>query len=135
MYTKQGIRKKRGISKVELLVASSLLSSMVLIAIPLITRLQNVWKSTRMYQIATLELANRMEALRDLEPGACEAAIRSLQLSERLRDSLPNAELFGEMVRVEEETRVILRMRLDPIVRREPLVLIGWLRNDQEPAQ
>jgi hypothetical protein len=129
MYTKQGI------SKVELLVGSSLLSALVLIAVPLITRVQTVWKSTRMYQIATLELANRMEVLRDLEPGACEAAIRSLQLSERLRDSLPNAELSGEMVRVEDETRVILRMRLDPLVRREPLILVGWLWNDQEPAQ
>lgn len=135
MYTKQGIRKKRGISKVELLVASSLLSALVLIAVPLITRMQTVWKSTRMYQIATLELANRMEVLRDLEPAACEAAIRSLQLSERLRDSLPNAELSGEMVRVEDETRVILRMKLDPLVRREPLVLVGWLSNDQEPPQ
>lgn len=129
MYTKQGI------SKVELLVAGSLLSALVLIAVPLITRMQTVWKSTRMYQIATLELANRMEVLRDLEPAACEAAIRSLQLSERLRDSLPNAELSGEMVRVEDETRVILRMKLDPLVRREPLVLVGWLSNDQEPAQ
>lgn len=129
------MRTNHGFSKVELLVASSLLSALVLIAVPLITRMQTVWKSTHMYQIATLELANRMEVLRDLEPAACEAAIRSLQLSKRLRDSLPNAELSGEMVRIEDETRVILRMRLDPIVRREPLVLIGWLRNDQEPAQ
>ena len=128
------MRTNHGFSKVELLVASSLLSALVLIAVPLITRLQNVWKSTRMYQIATLELANRMDALRELEPEACEAAIGSLQVSERLKASLPNVELTGEMVRTEEETRIILRMKLDPAVRQQPIILIGWLSLDQEPS-
>lgn len=128
------MRKNLGFSKIELLVASSLLSALVLIAVPLITRLQNVWKSTRMYQIATLELANRMDALRDLEPDVCETAIGSLQVSERLKASLPNAELTGELVRIEEETRIVLRMRLDPAVRQEPLILIGWLSSDQESS-
>lgn len=128
------MRTNHGFSKVELLVASSLLSALVLITVPLITRLQNVWKGTRMYQIATLELANRMEALRELEPDACEVAIGSLQVSERLKASLPNSELTGEVVRTEEETRIVLRMKLDPAVRQEPLVLIGWLSLDQEPS-
>jgi competence protein ComGC len=128
------MRTNHGFSKVELLVASSLLSVLVLIAVPLITRLQNVWKSTRMYQIATLELANRMDALRELEPDACKEAIGSLQISERIKASLPNAELTGELVRTEEETRVVLRMKLDPAVRREPLILIGWLSSNQEPS-
>jgi len=111
------MRTNHGFSKVELLVASSLLSALVLIAVPLITRLQNVWKSTRMYQIATFE-----------------TAIGSLQVSERLKASLPNAELTGELVRIEEETRIVLRMRLDPAVRQEPLILIGWLSSDQESS-
>ena len=128
------MRTNHGFSKVELLVASSLLSALVLIAVPLITRMQNVWKSTRVYQIATLELANRMDALRDLEPDACETAIGSLQVSERLKASLPNAELTGELVRTEEDIRIILRMKLDPAVRREPLILVGWLLSDQESS-
>ena len=127
------MRTSHGFSKIELLVASSLLSALVLIAVPLITRMQNVWKSTRMYQIATLELANRMESLRELEPDACKEAIRSLQVSERFKASLPNAEFTGELVRTEDETRVVLRMKLDPAVRREPLILIGWLLSDKEP--
>jgi competence protein ComGC len=128
------MRTNHGFSKIELLVASSLLSALVLIAVPLITRLQNVWKSTRMYQIATLELANRMDALRELEPAACEAAIGSLQVSEPMKASLLNAELTGELIRIEEETRIVLRMKLDPTVRQEPLVLIGWLLSDKEPS-
>ena len=127
------MRTNQGFSKIELFVASSLLSALVLIAVPLITRLQNVWKSTRMYQIATLELANRMDALRELEPEACEVAIGSLQVSERLKASLPNSELTGELIRSADETRIVLRMKLDPAVRREPLILIGWLSFYQEP--
>ena len=87
---------RRGLTITEVVVAATLVVSMIGLVAPLTVRIGRVWQSTRQYRLAFHELANQMEFLSSLEVARCEDTLPSLKPSANLLESLPGARLQRE---------------------------------------
>ena len=117
---------KSGFTKLEMLVAATLLSTLFAVASPLFARLNQVWHSTRWYQLASQELMNQMETITLLSHEECTAAIEKLAIAPEILDAIPGAELSGKIVPSSDGDRIVLSLQLPASVRSEPIILVGW---------
>ncbi|MCY2983810.1 MAG: hypothetical protein NTY15_09250 [Planctomycetota bacterium] len=117
----------RGFTKLEMLVSASLLTTMIAIATPLFSQLNQAWHSTRLFQIASQELMNQMDGLMQLSSDECRTAVSDLKVSPELLAVIPDARLTGKMESSSDGQRVVLFFQLPTSVRSEPIVLVGWL--------
>jgi len=117
---------KSGFTKLEMLVAATLLSTLFAVASPLFARLNQVWHSTRWYQLASQELMNQMETITQLSHEECTAAIEKLAIAPEILDAIPGAELSGKIVPSSDGDRIVLSLQLPASVRSEPIILVGW---------
>ena len=118
---------RRGLTLTEVVVAATLVVSMIGLVVPLTVRIGRVWQSTRQYRLAFNELANQMELLTSLGVSRCDAALANLKPSANTAESLPDARLEGELVRDQDGTRLILSLDWDRGSKSVPLTLVGWL--------
>ncbi len=130
--SRRNIKLRRGISVTEVLVAAILVMSIIGLVTPFTIRVGRVWQSTRQYRLAFNELANRMEMLTDLGLEKCNSALKGLTPSQTLSESLPGAQLKGEVVRDQDGTRLVLTLDWDRGAHSVPLSLVGWF--DTEPV-
>ena len=119
--------RRSGFTKLELLVAATLLSTMFAIVSPLFSRLNQVWHSTRWYQLASQELMNQMESITQLSRQECNTAIEELEIAPEILAAIPGAELTGKMDPSSDGDRIVLSIQLPASVRSEPILLVGWL--------
>ena len=119
-----------GLTITEVVVAATLVVSMIGLVAPLTVRIGRVWQSTRQYRLAFNELANQMELLSSLEVAQCEESLTSLQPSANVVQSLPGAKLGGEMIRDQDGTRLVLSLNWDRGSQSVPISLVGWLNTD-----
>ena len=124
---------RRGLTITEVVVAATLIVSMIGLVAPLTVRIGRVWQSTRQYRLAFHELANQMEFLSGLEVARCEDALPNLKPSANVVQSLPGARLEGEMIRDQDGTRLVLSLNWDRGSQSVPISLVGWLNTD--PAE
>ena len=117
---------RSGFTKLEMLVAATLLTTLFAVASPLFARLNQVWRSTRWYQLASQELMNQMETITQLSQEECNAAIEKLAVAPEILDAIPGAELTGKMVPSSDGDRIVLSIQLPASVRSEPIILVGW---------
>lgn len=123
----------RGFTKLEMLVSATLLTTMIAIASPLFARLNQIWHSTRWYQLASQELMNQMEVITQLSREECNIAVNKLKISSDILDVIPKAELTGKVESSTDGDRVVLYFQLPASVRSEPIVLVGWLHGGVTP--
>ena len=123
----------RGFTKLEMLVSATLLTTMIAIASPLFARLNQIWHSTRWYQLASQELMNQMEVISQLSREECNIAVNKLKISSDILDVIPKAELTGKVESSTDGDRVVLYFQLPASVRSEPIVLVGWLHGGVTP--
>ena len=123
---------RRGLTLTEVVVAATLVVSMIGLVAPLTVRTGRVWQSTRQYRLAFNELANQMELLTSLGVSRCDAALADLKPSESTAETLPDARLEGKLIRDQDGTRLILSLDWDRGSNSVPLTLVGWL--DTNPA-
>ena len=124
---------KKGVSLTEVLVAATLVLSLIGLLFPMTARVGRVWQSTRHYRLACNELANQMERLTSLPIEQCEAELSTLKPSPELSEALPEVRLSGEIIRDQDGTRLLLRLDWSHGVNTVPLTLVGWF--DTEPIQ
>jgi hypothetical protein len=127
--------KYRGYTKLEMLVAATLLTTMFAIASPLFARLNQVWHSTRWYQLASQELMNQMEAITQLSREECDQAVQQLAIAPEILAAIPGAELSGKLESSKDGDRVVLSFQLPASVRSEPIVLVGWLHGEVQNSE
>ena len=120
-------RCRRGTTLLELLVAATLLVSVMSVVAPLAVRSGRLWQDSRHYQLALDELSNQLERLTSLDAAALEAALAELTPSQPVRDSLPNPVLSAETIDDAESRRLVLRLQWDRVGPAEPLTLVAWL--------
>ncbi len=125
-------KSRSGISVTEVVVAATLVLSIIGLVTPLTVRVGRVWQSTRQYRLAFNELANQMERLTDQGLAKCNAALPNLSPSATIAESLPGAQLLGEVVQDQDGTRLVLTLDWDRGATSVPLSLVGWF--DTESA-
>ena len=133
----RSFQSRHGLTMTEVVVAATLVVSMIGFVAPLTVRIGRVWQSTRQYRLAFNELANQMELLTSLGVLGCDVALTNLKPSASAAKSLPEARLVGELVRDQDGTRLILSIDWDRGSQSVPLSLVGWLdtREGEAPAE
>lgn len=120
-------RTRHGLSLIEIVVAATLLVSLVGFVTPLTVRLGRVWQGTRDHRLALNELANQMEVLTSLGVSRCEIALANLEPSASIVKSLRDARLEGELARDQDGIRLLLSIDWNRGTDAVPLRLVGWI--------
>jgi hypothetical protein len=109
------------------LVAFTLLATVLATATPLVVRHGRLLSSHRQYRIALDEAANQLERLTALPEAELPAAIARLAPSPFAKTHLAGVKLTGEFAPEELGTRITLRISWDEPRRHEaPLTLTAW---------
>ena len=127
----------RGATTVELLVAFSLLTTVLGASLPLVVRHGRILVSARHYRLALDELSNQVERLTALAPTELPAAIERLEPSPFTARRLPGAKLKGRLDAAEVGKRLTLEIVWDEPQRRDaPVVIAAWIPPDETaPAE
>lgn len=125
---KRSPKNRRGLGSVEVLVAFTLLSTVLAISTPLIVKHGRLLTSHRHYRLGLDELTNQLERLTALPETDLRQALEQLKPSEFTAKRIPGVELRGELSPVDLGQRLTLQLWWDEPGRREhPLKLSGWV--------
>ena len=124
---KRKANRRLGVSATEVIVAATLLLSMIGLVIPMSIRSGKILRDARYYQMAMNELSNQFDYLSSLSDAQREAALTQLQVSDQVRQSLTNASLDASQSTTEDGVRLTLSLNWDRGVDAKPVQLTGWL--------
>jgi hypothetical protein len=128
-------RPTNGMSALEVIVAFTLLSSVLAFATPLVVRHGRLLTAQRDYRLALDELSNQLERLSALPAAELPAAVAQLAPSEFAAARLHGAELKGELSPADVGQRLTLRLSWDePQRRAAPVTLAAWIIPDGQPS-
>ena len=120
--------RRLGASSLEVVVAFTLLTSVLALAAPLIVAHSRLLISQRHYRVALAEISNQMERLSLLSATELPEAVEKLTPSEFAVERLSGAKLKGELQETKFGQRVSLELSWDEINRAEaPVRLTTWL--------
>ena len=118
---------RTGTSMVEVLVAAAMLLVVMSFVSTAIYRIDLVWRDTARQRAALNELSNQLEQLTLLSPEQLPAAIESLAPTRMIGETLPGAQLSGELIEDSLGTRVVLRLDWHRKHPGNPVELAGWV--------
>lgn len=129
--------KRHGSTATEVIVAATLLLSMIGVVVPTTVRAGRIWRDARHYQIATNELSNQFEYLSSLGAAERALALTQLQVSEQSRQSLEDASLAASLAQEADGVRLTLMLNWDREAPSQPVKIVGWLNSTvtEAPAQ
>ena len=127
-------RQRHGTSATEVIVAATLLLSMIGLVVPTTVRAGRIWRDARHLQIAMNELSNQFEYLSSLSDAERTAALSQVQVSEQARQSLSNASLEASLATKEDGVRLILSLNWDRGIETKPIKIMGWLSSSVSDA-
>lgn len=120
--------RRQGASSLEVVVAFTLLTSVLALAAPLIVAHNRLLIAQRHYRVALAEISNQLERLSLLSATELPAAVEKLSPSEFAAERLPGAKLNGDVQETTFGQRVSLELSWDEINRdAAPVRLTTWL--------
>jgi len=123
----RNVKQRHGTSATEVIVAATLLLSMIGLVVPTTIRAGRILRDGRHYQLAMNELSNQFEYLSSLSDGDRATALTQLQVSEQVRQRLLNANLEASLATKEDGMRLTLSLNWDRGVESKPIQIMGWL--------
>ncbi len=122
----------------ELVVACTLLASVMTLFVPTVIRSGHARRDLRHHRLALDELSNQMEQLTQLSAEELSSGVEQLQLSEIASGALPDARLSASLVESEDGLRLTLQLAWGNTGRRtNPLTLNTWIypsTDDDRPS-
>jgi hypothetical protein len=126
---KHNVLQRHGSSATEVIVAATLLLSMIGLVIPTTIRAGRILRDARHYQTAMNELSNQFEYLSSLREDERATALTQLQISDQARQSLSNANLEASLATKEDGVRLTLSLNWDRGAESKPIKIVGWLNS------
>ncbi len=121
-------RPRQALSSIEVLVAFTLLTTVLSVSAPLLIRNSRLIVAQREYRVALDELSNQLDRVTTLSPNELPAAMDHLAPSDFVTTRLPGAKLSGGLEPSDLGTRLTLKLSWDdPGHRRTPIVLSAWV--------
>jgi hypothetical protein len=119
---------RRGTGTFDLLVAFTLLTTVITVATPLFVRHSQMLRSHRNYRLALDELSNQMDHLIVLSNDELPDALKRLTPSTFIAERLPSPQLQGELQPAEFGNRITLKLSWNETERRRaPVALAAWV--------
>jgi hypothetical protein len=131
-----GGQSRAGTLTLELLVAFSLLTTVLAVSVPLVVRHGRILVTERHYRLALEELTNQLERLSAMPSDEVSAELERLKPSSFIAERLAGVRLEGALQAAEVGQRLTLAITWDePQRRAAPLKLAGWIfPEDSAPA-
>ncbi len=121
-------RLRGAVISVEVLVAFTLLTTLMAVAVPLVVRHGRLLVAARHYRLAVDELSNQLERLTSLPVDQVAAELGNLTPTDFTASHLPGAELNGQWQPADVGGRVVLHIVWDDRPRRAaPLSMAAWV--------
>lgn len=118
---------RRGWLMAEVLVAFTLIGTLVAVAMPLLVQNNRLLRQQRNHRLAVEELSNQLDRLTHLSPDDLEPLVESLRPSEFIEERLPGAKVTGEIFSEDLGVRIELRINWQGrLAKAQPVVLSGW---------
>lgn len=125
---------RRGATVLEVLVACTLLSTVLSVATPLVIQHNRLLTAHRDYQLALDELSNQLERLTALPAAELPAALEKLSPSDLATAHLHDAQLTGELA-ADQGQRLTLHLTWgEPQRRSAPVSLAAWIYRPVDAA-
>ncbi len=121
-------KRRQGSSATEVLVAATLLLSLIGAVVPTTVRTAKIWRDTRHFQIATNELSNQLESLSSLSEAERVNALNMLAVSQPTSEILISATLAAETTNDADGNRLTLTLNWERSIHAKPLQITGWLK-------
>jgi Tfp pilus assembly protein PilV len=138
-HMKSSLNKPRSaLAVVEVLVAASLIVSIIGVMSTLVARSKRVQQSTRQYQIASQELANQLDVLTRTDAASLANALNAIRPTESIARSLPDVQLTGRLLDDSDGKRVELSISWSRNVAgavAQPLRMVAWVPNANRGAR
>jgi hypothetical protein len=123
----RGLGRRLGTSSLEVLVACTLLSSVLAVATPLVVKHGQLLRAQRDYRLALDELSNQLEQLQALPDARFAEAVATIAPSDFASARLPDLKLRAEVATIDTGQRLTLLATWNEIGRdRAPLSLAAW---------
>jgi hypothetical protein len=133
MHTCFSDNRRTATSTLEVIVACTLMSSVLAVFTPLVVKHRRLLIAQRDYRLALDEVSNQLERLTALPEGEVSAALEQLKPSDFAAARLPGAELRGELDSIDFGRRLKLELIWnDPQRRGAPVSLAAWLPPSDE---
>lgn len=127
----KGRRLRSGTSTIEVLVAFTLLTSVLALSVPLVVRHGRVLLTARHYRLAVDELSNQLERLTSLPEAELQPALARLTPSTFTAARLPGAMLSGALEPADVGQRLTLKIVWDePQRQAAPVSMAAWVLPD-----
>jgi hypothetical protein len=124
-----------GTTTIEVLVAFTLLISVLSLSTPLVVKHGRLLTAQREYRLALDELSNQLERLVALPGPEIAAAVERLAPSEFITARLSSVELRGQFDAADFGRRITLRLTWDePERSRAPVTLAAWILSPSQAA-
>lgn len=121
-------RRRLATSSLEVLVAFTLLTTVLSVSAPLLIRNNRLLAAQRDYRVALDELSNQLDRLTALSPDKLPPAMQQLTPTDFVTSRLPGAELSGGLEPGDLGTRLTLQLSWnEPQRRRAPVTLAAWV--------
>ena len=118
----------RGTSMPEILVALTLISTVITASTTLIVRNGRMLTSQRDYRLAIDELSNQLDRITSLPQADRLKALEQLEPSEFTAERLPGVKLTGELGEAEPGQRLILCLQWnEPQREKAPVAMAAWI--------
>jgi hypothetical protein len=127
---------RRGTSNLDLLVALSLLVTVMSVSSPLVVRHGRLLSSHRNYRLALDELSNQLDRLRAMPIAELAREIERLAPSSFVVERLPGARLTGQLRPEELGTQITLSLSWNDAERHgAPVTLATWVFPDASQVE
>ena len=122
------LRLRRATSSIEVLVAFTMLTTVLSVSVPLLIRNDRLLAAHRDYRVALDELSNQLDRLTALPSAELPQAMERLAPSAFVATRLPGAELNGQLEPGDLGTHLTLKLSWDePQRRHAPVALAAWV--------
>ena len=131
-----GNRRTSGFTLTELVVASSLLISLMAVVAPLTIHSTQLWRDTRHHQLALDEVSNQIEYLSALNDSERTQAIAALAPSSEFQSTLPSAEIQATTETDKDGEKLVMTVKWQRRSGQSRTVtLVGWLDSGPRSAE
>ena len=125
---------RQGLFTTELLVAATLLVTLLSVVLPLAVKADRLRQDARHYRLALDELTNQLDSLASLRSPELKASLANLVPSTEIGTVLVEPKLSGVQVSDKDGTRIVLSLEWNQGRPSKPVTLVGWIASEDTPG-
>ncbi|MEM6471220.1 MAG: hypothetical protein AAF802_16790 [Planctomycetota bacterium] len=123
---------RSGIAVLDVVIAASLVMSLVAVSTPMVIRVSRIWIQTRHYHLAADLLSGEMDRVLAIDSGIRNSELESLTVPAEVANVLIGAELTGDIMDTSSGRVIVLSLDWPRLGDPPPMRLTAWINTDAD---